>query len=101
MSRIKSYQAIDAPSADGTSLKGYIRAYYTDLVNVLGEPVYTGADPEDKVKVEWICSFRGDVFTVYDWKTCDLDYTMNKLKRFNVGSKVSAYDFIEELESSI
>ena len=41
------------------------------------------------------------MFTIYDWKTFDEEYTMNKLGRFNVGSKGSALEFIDALENKL
>ena len=53
--------------ADGnmTSLQGYIRAYYHEMVEVFGEPDGGG----DKTTVEWCLQFEdGTVATIYDWK---------------------------------
>ena len=52
-------------NANGTSLQGYIRAYYHQLVEVFGEPEAGG----DKTTVEWCLEFEdGTVATIYDWK---------------------------------
>lgn len=85
----------------GTSLSGYVDATYKQLVAILGEPTYSSASGDDKVQKEWVVEFEGNVFTVYDWKTYDAEYTMNELNRFNVGSKAYALDFIEALEKQI
>ena len=58
-------------SVSGTSLQGYIKTNYTDLVEVFGEPRYTSGD--DKVTAEWDLEFDlGDgkyvTATIYDWK---------------------------------
>ena len=72
---------------------------YYDLVEALGKPLYNPEDSGDgKVNFEWVILFEGNVFTIYDWKTYDVEYTMNELDRFNVGGKTSAYDFIDYLE---
>jgi hypothetical protein len=48
-----------------TSLQGYIRAYYHELVEVFGLPLVGG----DKTTVEWCLEFEdGTVATIYDWK---------------------------------
>jgi hypothetical protein len=50
---------------NGTSLQGYVQAYYHQLVEVFGEPEAGG----DKTTVEWCLSFEdGTVATIYDWK---------------------------------
>ena len=39
-------------SVSGTSLQGYIKTNYNDLVEVFGEPRYTSSG-DDKVTAEW------------------------------------------------
>jgi len=53
-------------NANGTSLQGYMTAYYSELVAVFGEPdLYNG----DKTTAEWCLEFEdGTVATIYDWK---------------------------------
>ena len=55
---------------DGTSLKGYVSATYSDLFKVFGKPQFGPNDPdEDKVTCEWnLKSPDGVIFTIYDWK---------------------------------
>ena len=51
--------------ANGTSLQGYIRATYAELVERFGEPEGGG----DKTTVEWCLAFEdGTIATIYDWK---------------------------------
>ena len=58
----------DNNSGCGTSLQGYIRAYYHQLVEVFGEPDGGG----DKTTVEWCLEFEdGTIATIYDWKEYD------------------------------
>ena len=53
-------------NANGTSLQGYMTAYYHQLVEVFGEPDVTFGD---KVTAEWCLEFEdGTVATIYDWK---------------------------------
>lgn len=85
----------------GSSVKGYIDCTYKDLISALGEPTYSTPSGDNKVQKEWVVEHNGEVFTVYDWKTYDEDYTMNKLDEFNVGGKTSADVFILELEELI
>ena len=58
-------------SVSGTSLQGYIKTNYTDLVEVFGEPRYTSSG-DDKVCTEWNLEFDvgGEYVTatIYDWK---------------------------------
>jgi hypothetical protein len=97
------FDEMSAPSTQGTSLKGYVNLTYNQLVEVLGEPTFKEESGDGKTQKEWVVEFKdewGDknVFTIYDWKTYDVEYTMNELNRFNVGGKTSAYDFINYLE---
>ena len=46
-----------------------ITATVNELKAILGEPVHSENDGEDKVNFEWnMETNEGDVFTVYDWK---------------------------------
>ena len=58
-------------SVSGTSLQGYIKTNYNDLVEVFGEPRYTSSG-DDKVTAEWNLEFEVDdeyvTATIYDWK---------------------------------
>jgi hypothetical protein len=92
------FDEMSVPSTQGTSLKGYVNLTYNQLVEVLGEPTFKEESGDNKTQKEWVVEFGGEVFTIYDWKTYDVEYTMNELNRFNVGSKTSAYDFIDYLE---
>jgi len=54
-------------SADGTHLQGYVHTTYDRLVEVFGQPTYTGSG--DKTTAEWILQFDdGLVATIYDYK---------------------------------
>ena len=68
----------------GTSLQGYIKTTYDEIVEVFGEPRYTGGD--DKVTTEWDLEFEVDdeyvVATIYDWK---LDETPFGEYRWHIG----------------
>jgi hypothetical protein len=51
----------------GTSLQGYIRTSYADLVGCFGEPTHDGDGY--KVDAEWVITFAdGVVATIYNWK---------------------------------
>ncbi len=100
---MKNFKVLSIENADesGTSLKGYINATYSQLLEVLGKPTYDEPSGDDKVQVEWVVEFEGDIFTIYDWKTGSREYTENELKTFNVGGNTSAFDFIQEVETLI
>jgi len=67
--------------ANGTSLQGYVQAYYHQLVEVFGEPEGGG----DKTTVEWCLSFEdGTVATIYDWKEYE---TPMGLHRWHIGGR--------------
>jgi len=100
---MKIFKVLSIESADesGTSLKGYINSTYSQLLEVLGKPTYDKPSGDGKVQVEWVVEFKGDIFTIYDWKTGSREYTQNELTKFNVGGKSSALDFIQEVESQL
>lgn len=89
-----------------SSLKGYLNDVgYFDLVRVFGEPTFTPEDSGDgKVNYEWVVPFKvkgKDVqyFTIYDWKTYDEEYTRESCRRWHVGGKTSAFEFIEAVDN--
>jgi hypothetical protein len=98
---MKVFTKDNVPSTCGSSGSGYIKATYNQLFKVLGEPTYPTASGDDKVQKEWVVGFKGNVFTIYDWKTFDPEYTMTELDEFNIGGYVSAIEFIEALENKI
>ena len=88
---------------DGSSKTGDLRnTTFADLKRVLGEPTWGPEDSGDgKVQYEWAVEFEGDIFTIYDWKTFDESYTLNKLTTWSVGGKVYSGDFETFIESLI
>ena len=58
-------------SVGGTSLMGYIKTTYSEIVDIFGEPRYTSSG-DDKVTAEWNLEFEvgGEYVTatIYDWK---------------------------------
>ena len=78
MTNLISFENNDAIYVNGTSLKGFVKTTYADLVEKFGEPTYTSGD---KTTAEWNLEFEVDVphygggteyvtATIYDWKTC-------------------------------
>ena len=87
---------------NGSSLSGNIYTTYSELVKFFGSPTYQEPSGDDKVQKEWVFEDEDkNIFTVYDWKTYDVNYTMNENQKWNVGSKVSAYNFIEWVERKL
>ena len=73
----------DWTDANGTSLQGYVEAYYHQLVEVFGQPDGGG----DKTTVEWCLKFAdGTVATIYDWKE---EETPTGFYRWHIGGKNS------------
>ena len=101
MTKLKVFDEMDAPDTSGTSLKGYVNATYDELFDLLGEPTFNEESGDGKVQVEWNVKYLDEVFTIYDWKTYNRDFTLNKLDVFNVGGKTYAGDFIEYLEKRL
>ena len=100
---MKNFKVLSIEDADesGTSLQGYIVATYSQLLEALGEPTYNEPSGDNKVQVQWVVEFEGNIFTIYDWKTGSREYTENELMKFNVGGTISAFDFIQEVETLI
>ena len=89
-------------SSNGTSLSGYLLGpSYSTLVQTLGLPTHEDPSADDKVQKEWRLEYKGNVFTIYDWKTYDAEYTINELIRWHIGSKVPVDNFAEELMDMI
>ena len=100
--KIKVFKQGTAPSTTGTSLSGYLdNVTYQDLINALGEPTFDEPSGDDKTQMTWVIEFKYNLYTLYDWKTYDREYTETGLTRWNIGSKVNAFDFIEEMETII
>ena len=64
-------------NGNGTSLQGYVKTTYDELVSVFGKPKYGPNDGGDKVTCEWSIDVSyvdesGDekieTVTIYDWK---------------------------------
>lgn len=101
MSKLVKLSKEDA-NASGSSLKGYLHTTYHKLVELLGEPTYLPKDSGDgKVNFEWVVKFNGEIFTIYDWKTYDPEYSMYELDRWNIGGKTYYGEFIDYIESKL
>lgn len=84
----------------GTSLKDRLIGFnYKQLVAAFGEPTFPMVSTDGKIQKQWVFvrTSDGTVFTLYDWKTNDEDYTMTMNQNWNVGSKVYAGEFVTDM----
>jgi len=96
------FDEMTAPSVNGTFLVGKLENYsYDALVDTLGEPTFSEPSGDDKTQVEWVVKFDDQIFTIYDWKTYDRDFTLNQLDVWHVGGKGKATVFIQALERKL
>jgi len=84
----------------GTCLQGYLASgiKFNDLHKAFGTPTYNQPSGDGKVQREWVFEYKGNIFTIYDWKTYDLNYTLNEYDRWHVGGKTSPDEFIAIVE---
>ena len=97
--KISSKESANGASV-GTSLKDRLVGFnYKQLVAAFGEPTFSEASSDGKVQKEWVFQRVSDgaVFTLYDWKTYDENYTININQNWNVGGKVYAGEFVTDL----
>jgi hypothetical protein len=99
---IEVFDSMDAPSSNGTSLKGYVIAAYQDLLNVLGEPTFDEPSADSKTWQEWIVGYDQEIYTIYSWKQPEnpADNPLETI-RWHVGGYSSAFDFIDALEKEL
>ena len=83
----------------GTSLKGHINCYYSELVQLLGEPTFP--EQSDKIFKEWVVMHNGKVFTIYDWKSNCESAVIYHLQEWNIGGVGYAGEFISELNQKL
>jgi hypothetical protein len=86
---------------NGSSLKAYIGTTYSKLVELLGPPTLPNPSGDEKVQKEWVVEFEGEYFTIYDWKTYNVDITINELDIWHIGGKVSANRFLDYLHEEL
>lgn len=83
-------------SINGTYKVGsLVRVSFWDLKSVLGNPTFHEESGDGKVQKEWVVEYKGNVFTIYDWKTYDERYTIEELDVWSIGGKTSAAEFEE------
>jgi hypothetical protein len=95
-----SFKLVDCES--GSSLKGYIKTTYYDLVKCFGEPNHEG-DGSYKVSFEWAIEFSdGTYATIYDWKLSAserADVRRGRLYEFHIGGFNS--DAVEKVHEAM
>lgn len=77
---------------------------YKNLNKAFGEPSilhFENAKSDKKIQVEWIFEYNSKHFTIYDWKTFDTDYTLEKLKRWSIGGSSEDKDFVKAVKSRL
>lgn len=83
---------------NGTSKTNILRGVtYYELFSALGQPTYNEVSADNKCQLEWVIEWQDEVYTIYDWKTYDREYTINELNTWSIGSKVPSYAFEETL----
>ena len=94
-------------SSVSTALSGYVKATYSELLEVLGQPTYDLNDGLDKTNFEWFVLFKGQIFSIYDWK-CTPAYSLQSRYEWHIGSEWrkntglnSTDEFIQELNERI
>ena len=117
MTKITTYDEMDAPETAGTSLKSKLSygITYNDLVDYFGNPTF-GESGDGKVFNEWVIDFEFEgsinTFTIYDWKTESSEWSKRNTgtleqadewygSRWHVGGKEYAGDFVEFVEKEI
>ncbi len=58
---------------------------YNELVKLLGNPTFSIQSLDENIQVEWVMRINGHTVTIYDYKTYDREYTINKLRVWSVG----------------
>ena len=99
---IEVFDSMDAPSSNGTSLKGYVIAAYQDLLNVLGKPTFDEPSADGKTWQEWVVGYDQEIYTIYSWKQPEnpADNPLETI-RWHVGGYNGAYEFIDALEKEL
>ena len=77
---------------------------YDDIVRVYGDPsiLHCENDESDgKIQVEWVFEVNQKPFTIYDLKTYDVDFTMEKLKNWSIGSLSEDEEVVNQLKKRL
>ena len=63
-----SFTLASSNDTNMTSLRGYVKATYDQIVEKLGPPLDGPNNVDDKITCRWAIKFGNDVATIYDWK---------------------------------
>ena len=74
---------------------------YVELVRALGKPTLKYHEEGEKSTCTWVVTFGGKVYTIYDWKTYDREYTINELSTWSIGGVSSLVYFKDALMNLI
>lgn len=74
---------------------------YVELISALGEPTLKYHEEGDKSTCTWVVTFGNRVYTIYDWKTYDREYTINELNTWSIGGVSSLVYFKDALMNLI
>ncbi|MDC1452484.1 hypothetical protein N8371_08800 [Vicingaceae bacterium] len=74
---------------------------YFELISALGEPTLKYHEEGDKSTCTWVVTFGNRVYTIYDWKTYDREYTINELNTWSIGGVSSLVYFKDALMNLI
>lgn len=107
---MSQYEIYEGGSANMTSLQGYVKASYDDLVELFGEPTY-GQSGDGKVDFEWVLTIvdhdndETHVATLYNWKDYDngLEAQSNPFYEWHIGghSKLAALILEEYIREKV
>lgn len=95
--KLRVFNDINVPETQGTYLVGRINLNYSEIVNLIGYPTHQSPSGDNKVQKEWVVEFDNQIFTIYDWKTYDVNYTVNQLDTFHIGGTSDSTELIEYL----
>lgn len=93
------YNKENVPNTAGThKLASLQNVGFTDLVQMFGSPTFKEPSGDNKVQVEWVIKHDNSVYTIYDWKTYDVIYTLEELDTWSIGGKGAVSDkFISDV----
>jgi len=74
--------------------------FFRDLVEKLGEPTVVGSG-DDKVQYEWIIRYEDRIYTIYDWKTYDAEYTEYELFNWSIGGNAKSTLLLDDFKKYI
>lgn len=89
---------------NGTSYKDSLVGWtFNQLVKTFGKPTFDTPSGDGKVNFEWVFQRTSDgaVFTLYDWKSGSREFAEFENKRWNVGGKTYAGEFVTDLIEQI